>query len=113
MLWTLLAFGTAMYVLKKKAFPAISDALDKRQKAIEESIDHAERVKTEADSVLAEYRERLTEARSQADDIVAKARKAGEDHERQSQEAAQAKREELVEQAKKDIEGETRRAIQE
>jgi F-type H+-transporting ATPase subunit b len=113
MIWTLVAFCFAMFILKRKAFPAIAEALDKRQKAIEESIDHAERTKAEADSLLKEYRERLTEARNQADDIVSRARKAGEELEREATEAGRAKREELLEQAKKDIQSETARAIQE
>ncbi len=113
MIWTLLLFGISMYVLAKLAFPRISAALDKRQHAIEESIDHAERVRHDADQLLAEYRERLKDARSQADEIVASARKAGDEVQRSSAEAGQAKREELLEQAKKDIAGETRRAIQE
>jgi F-type H+-transporting ATPase subunit b len=59
MVWTLLLFGISMYVLAKLAFPRISAALDKRQHAIEESIDHAEHVRKQADDLLEEYRERL------------------------------------------------------
>src|ERR687892_1387063 len=69
MIWTLLVFGLSMYVLGKLAFPRIAEALDRRQKAIEESIDAAERTRREADRILAEYRERLSDARSQADEI--------------------------------------------
>src|SRR3954453_6058614 len=78
MIWTLVVFAVSMYVLGKLAFPRIAEALDKRQKAIEESIDAAERTRTEADQLLAEYRERLSDARAQADEIVARARKTGE-----------------------------------
>ena len=84
MIWTLLAFGITLFVLWKFAFPAIGQALDKRQKAIEEAIDASERTKAEADELLAEYRERLKEARVQAEEIIARARKAGEVHERES-----------------------------
>ena len=42
MIWTLLAFLVAMFVLRKFAWPAITEALDKRQRAIEESIEVAE-----------------------------------------------------------------------
>jgi len=113
MIWTLLSFVVALLVLRKYAFPAISEALDKRQRAIEESIDAAKASKAESEALLAEYRERLKEARSQADEIVASARKSGDEVQRSSAAAGQAKREELLEQARKDIEGETRRAIQE
>src|SRR6201995_5327467 len=78
MVWTLLLFGISMYVLAKLAFPRISQALDRRQRAIEESIDAAERTKREADELLAEHRERLREARRQAEEIMARARHAAE-----------------------------------
>jgi F-type H+-transporting ATPase subunit b len=113
MIWTLLAFVVAMLVLRKYAWPAITDALDRRQRAIEESIDVAERTRAEAQQLLQEYRERLREARAQADEIVARARKAGEVHERETLEKARLQREELLQQTRRDIEAETRRAIQE
>jgi F-type H+-transporting ATPase subunit b len=113
MIWTLLAFFITYLILRKLAFPRIQEALDRRQRAIEGSIDAAERTRREADELLAEYRERLKEARAQAEQIVERARKAGEAHERETVEDAKAKREELMEQARRDIEIETQRAIQE
>ncbi len=112
MLWTLIAFGLTMFLLYKLAFPRIAAALDKRQRAIEESIDVAERTKRQADELLAEYRERLTQARQQADEIVARARKAGEQRETEALVDARRQREELMAQTRRDIETETRRAIQ-
>jgi F-type H+-transporting ATPase subunit b len=113
MIWTLLAFLVALWVLRKYAWPQIASALDKRQHAIEESIDLAERTKSEAQQLLEEYRERLREARTQADEIVARARKAAEVHERETLDEARVRREELLEQTRRDIEAETRRAIHE
>jgi F-type H+-transporting ATPase subunit b len=113
MIWTLLTFAITLYVLNRLAFPRISEQLDKRQRAIEESIDTAEKTKTEAEEILAEYRERLREARTQAEEIVARARKAGEQHQEESLSQARVQREELMEQTRRDIEAETRRAIQE
>src|SRR3954451_10760274 len=77
MIWTVLAFLVALFILRRYAFPQISAALEKRQHLIEESIDSAQRTRDEADQILAEYRERLKEARAQAEEIVARARKAG------------------------------------
>jgi F-type H+-transporting ATPase subunit b len=113
MIWTLVVFVVAMVLLSRLAFPRIAEALDKRQRAIEDSIDTAERTRREADELLAEYRERLTAARQQADDIVARARKAGEQQEADAVTSGKQRREELLEQARRDIESETRRAIQE
>ena len=113
MVWTLFLFGVSLFILWKVAFPRIGEALDRRRKAIEDSIESATRTKQEADELLAEYRERLTAARQQADEIVARARKAGEQQEADAVNAGKQRREELLEQARKDIETETRRAIQE
>ena len=113
MIWLLLAFGITLLILRKYAFPAIGDALDKRQRAIEESIDAAERTRQEADALLADYRQRLTDARAQADEIVAKAEKAGEVAKDESLAAAKTQREELHEQTLREIDAAKRAAIQE
>ena len=113
MIWTLIIFGLTLIILWKVAFPRIAEALDKRQKAIEDSIETSERVRREAEKLLEEYRERLAEARGQADDIVARSRKSAEAHENEVLAEAKTKREEMMEQTRRDIEAETRRAIQE
>jgi F-type H+-transporting ATPase subunit b len=113
MLWTLLVFFVTLFLLRKYAFPPIKEALEKRQHLIEESIASAERTKAEADEILAEYRERLKEARAQAEEIVTRARKNGEAAERAAAEQAAEIREEQLERARKDIEAETQRALQE
>jgi F-type H+-transporting ATPase subunit b len=112
MIWTLLVFGFTMWVLSKVAFPRIQEALDKRAKMIAESIDAAERSKQESEKLTAEYRARLKEAREQADDIVARARKAAETSKAQAAEEGKEKREELLAAARRDIEAETRRSLE-
>jgi F-type H+-transporting ATPase subunit b len=111
MIWTLLLFLITMWVLSKVAFPKIQEALDKRANMISESIDAAERQRRESDELLAEYRARLAEAREQADDIMARARKSAETAEAEAAAAGKEKREELVSAAKRDIEAETRRSL--
>lgn len=111
MLWTLLVFGASMFLLYKLAFPRIQEALDKRQRLIEDSIETAERTKREADALLAEYRERLAAARTQADEIVARARKDAEHRETAAVAEARAKAEELMAHTRREIEAETERAI--
>ena len=113
MIWTLLAFGITLYLLNKLAFPRIAEALDKRRVAIEESIQAAQRAKQEADETLEEYRARLREAREQAEDIVARARKAAENVADETKAQATQQREELLASARRDIEHETRRALDE
>lgn len=111
MIWTLILFLITMWVLSKVAFPKIQEALDKRAKTIAESIDAAERQRQESDELLSEYRARLAEAREQADDIMVRARKSAETAEAEAAAAGKEKREELVSAAKRDIEAETRRSL--
>ena len=114
MIWVLVVFAISFLILRKCGLPARSaQALDKRADTIDESIDAAAKLRKEADEVLAEYRERLHEARQQAEEIIARARKAGDAHQKESVEAARAERERLLEQTRRDIEAETSRAIDE
>ena len=111
MVWTLLVFGLVYLLLRKLAFPRIAEALDRRQAAIEDAIDTADRTKREADQLLSEYRERLSAARTQADEIVSRARKTGEDQEAHALADARRKREEMMEQTRREIQTETQRAL--
>jgi F-type H+-transporting ATPase subunit b len=113
MIWTLLAFGATLYLLNKLAFPRIAEALDKRRLAIEESIEAANRAKREADELLGEYRSRLREAREQAEEIVTRARRAADALADEAKVEASHQREEALAAARRDIEAETRRALDE
>jgi F-type H+-transporting ATPase subunit b len=111
MVWTLIVFGVTMLLLAKLAFPRISDALGRRQQAIEDSIDTAERTRTEAEQLLAEYRERLKEARTQSDEIVTRARQTAEVHESEAKERGQEILAEAAKRAERDIAVASKRAL--
>ncbi len=111
MVWTLLVFGATMLLLSKLAFPRISEALGRRQKAIEDSIDTAERTRQEADEILAEYRERLKEARTQSDEIVQRARQTAESHEHEAKDRGQEILAEAAKRAERDIDAASKRAL--
>jgi F-type H+-transporting ATPase subunit b len=112
MIWTLLAFAGTFLILRKYAFPKIAEGLDKRRKAIEESIDHAEHTREEADKMLAEYRERLKEAREQADDIVGRAHRSADHIEEESKQDAKKQHDEMMESTRREIERETQRSLE-
>ncbi|MDX6581137.1 MAG: F-type H+-transporting ATPase subunit b [Solirubrobacterales bacterium] len=112
MIWTLVLFFLTMYVLSKVAFPPIAAALEKRAAAVRDNLDAAEKTREEADQLLAEYRQRLKEAREQADDILVRARKASDAAVAEAAAEGKAKREELVAAARRDIEAETRRSLE-
>ena len=113
MVWVLVVFIISFLILRRFVFPSIAGALDTRARSIEESIDAAEQTRQAAQKLLDDYRDRLKEARGQADEIVARARKAAEIHEGDADQQARLNRERMMEQTRRDIEAETRRAIQE
>lgn len=113
MIWVLLVFVVSMWVLKKYAWPPIIEIIDKRQRAIEEQIAASEAAKAESERLVQEYRDQLAAARAESDEIVGRARRSGEQVERDAIEQGRQTREDLLAQARKDIEAETRRAVDE
>jgi F-type H+-transporting ATPase subunit b len=111
MIWTFVVFGISLYILIKAVFPRIRDALDERRKTIDDSIDAAERTRAEADKILAEYRERLKEARTQSEEILQRARQTAESHEHEARERGQEILAEAAKRAERDIDVATKRAL--
>jgi F-type H+-transporting ATPase subunit b len=111
MIWTLIAFLISFYILKRAAYPRIQEALEKRANAVGGSINATKRPPQEADELLQEYRERLREAREQAEDIVTRSRQASERFAEESKSEAKKQREEMMEQTRRDIDQETQRAL--
>src|SRR5215204_1927126 len=104
MLWTLLAFGVSMFLLRKLAYPRIQSALEKRARAVAESIDAAERTRQEAGQILQEYRARLRQARDQAHELVSRPRNAADKTQDAPRNTAKETREEMLSDARRDIE---------
>src|SRR4051812_39416892 len=113
MIWTLIAFGVTFLILRKYAFPRIVEALEKRRLAIVQSMDDAAKARQEADDLLKEYRERLKEAREQAEDIIVRSRKSAEKFEEESKERAKKEHQEAMDRTRREIQAETRRALDE
>jgi F-type H+-transporting ATPase subunit b len=111
MIWTIVVFVISFYILRRTVFPRIGEALDKRAKSIEGDIDAAQELRKEADTILAEYRERLKEARTQADEIVQHARQTGDSHEQEAKAHGQELIAEAAKRAEREIEAATRRAL--
>jgi F-type H+-transporting ATPase subunit b len=96
MFFTVLAFLLAMFVLRKFAFGPIQEALDKRRATVNGAIDHAERVKAEAERLLADYKAQLAEARTEADQMRDRARKDADEHVARVKAEAETQRQEQL-----------------
>jgi F-type H+-transporting ATPase subunit b len=111
MVWTIVVFVISLFILRKWVFPLIGEALDQRAKKIEGDIDAAQGLRTEAEEILAEYRERLHEARAQADEIVQRSRQTAESHEHEGRERGKELIQEAAARAEREIDAATKRAL--
>ena len=113
MIYTLVTFGVLLFILKRYAFGPLQTIIDKRREAINESIRHAEEMNKNAEQLLAEYRESVANAKAEAEQIVERARKVGEDQKAEIVGEAQTHAQKEVEKAREQIQRETRKAVQE
>lgn len=74
----IIAFAIVFFFVWKKALPSIDRTLEARQEAIRSRLQEAERAKTEAESLLTDYKAQLAEVKVKQNEIIEEARTAGE-----------------------------------
>lgn len=113
MVWTLITFVVLLFVLKRYAFGPLRHIVDQRRDSILEAIRQAEEDRRKYEEMLADNQKTVAEARQAAEEIIERARKAGEAarSELMAQAREQAQRE--VANAREQIRRETRRAVME
>ena len=77
-LWTLVAFSLVFLILRKYAWPAITEAMETREEKIAESMDRAEKALAEAKQISADNQKARREAEQEAQHILREAREASE-----------------------------------
>ena len=112
MIWTLIAFGLTLLVLKRYAFGPIQAAIDARRERIRESIEEAERARDEARQLLEEHRQLRANARGEAEGILAEARRVADSQRERVRDEIEADRQRRLEETRRQIESETRRALE-
>jgi F-type H+-transporting ATPase subunit b len=111
MFWTIVAFFISMWVLKRFAFGPIQSMLDARRDTINGAIDNAERVRGEAEQLLAEYKEQLAAARTETDQMRERARKDADEHVARVKAEAETIRQEQLAQTQTQIRAEVDKAM--
>ena len=111
MVWTLVIFVVLFFVLRRFAFPPILEAVEARERALEEAIEGAKRDRDEANRLLAEQRAALEQSRGEAQRLLAEGRAAAEKMRADLLGQARAEAEEAKNRALRDIEAERERAI--
>src|SRR5436305_2534162 len=112
MIWPVVCFFIAFFVLKRYAFGPIQKMLDERRDQIRRSIEEADNARQEARTLLEEHRALIGQARSDAEGILAEARKTRESMEQRMREETEAERQRRLEETRREIAAETQRALE-
>jgi F-type H+-transporting ATPase subunit b len=104
LVWGAISFVALFFLLRKFAFPAIKQGMDARAERIRADLQAAETKREEADTVLAEYRAQLNDARSEAGRIIEEARRAADGLKRDQEARLQTELADLRQRAIADIE---------
>jgi len=112
MIWTIIAFAITFFVLKKFAFGPIQGMIDQRRERIRQSLDEADNARAEARKLLEEHRALIGRARSDAEEILAEARRVADSTRERVREEAEVDRQRRMEGTHRQVEAETRRALE-
>jgi F-type H+-transporting ATPase subunit b len=112
MIWTIVCFLITLFVLRRYAFGPIQKSIDERRERIRQSLDEADRAREEARKLLEEHRKLIGSAKTDAEEILAEARRVAEANERRMRNELETDRQRRLEETRKQIEAETRRALE-
>jgi F-type H+-transporting ATPase subunit b len=112
MIWTIVCFLIALFVLKRYAFGPIQTMIDARREQIRRSLEEAEHAREEARRVLEEHKKLIGQARTEAEQILGEARRTGEAMEHRMREETEAERKRRIEETRREIAAETARALE-
>jgi F-type H+-transporting ATPase subunit b len=113
MAWTLIIFAIVFFVLKTYAFGPITEAVRDREKALEEAIAMAKADREAAATLLVQHKTQIEAAKGEAQKFIAEGRATAESMRAELLESTKKQQEEMMERARRDIEAEKAKAIDE
>jgi F-type H+-transporting ATPase subunit b len=112
-LWGTFSFVLLLIVLWKFAYPPVVKQMQARTEKIRNNIDEAQKVRNEAEQILADYQRQLADARSEANRIIEEARQAAEQLRQEMVRRADEEVAELKQRTAADLRAAQERAISE
>ena len=109
--WAVIAFFVVFGLLAWKAWPAIKKSLQDREDKIRGDLEHAESVRAQADTELADYQRQLADARNEGGRIIEEARQSAEQVRKDLIARAEADAQEIRARASDDIKAASERAM--
>ena len=110
--WEILSFGVLLFILYKYAFPGILSFLEEREKKIKDSLDQAERHRSDAERKLKEYEAKLNAAAKEAEAILAQAKERAQRLFEENEQRMNFEAERIKGDALREIDHERRKAVQ-
>ena len=111
MFWTLILFVVLYLILRKWAFPKIFEAVEAREKTLQDAIDAAKRDRDEAEKLLADHRRAIEGARDDAQKLIADGRATAEKMRAELIEHTHTEQQDMLDRARREIESEKERAL--
>ena len=112
-IWTVITFLIVLAILRWKAWGPLMEALDAREKQIEDSLSKAEKVTAEAEQQAEKNEKILNTARKEAQEIVNQARNAGDTLKEKLEKEGKEQYNGILEKAKEQIDAEKQKALNE
>ena len=112
MIWTIVCFLIVLFVLKRWAFGPIQKVIDERRERIRRALEEADSARAEARGLLEEHRALIGQARGEAEEIRSVARQEADAQLRRVKDEAEADRQRRLADTARQIEAETRRALE-
>ena len=106
----IIAFSIIFLFIRLWAWPALQETLENRRKAITGQLEEAEKVKTEAESLLADYQAQVAGAKTEANSIIEEARTTAESMRGEIVLRAESEAASVLEKARADVATERSRA---
>ena len=110
-IWSALTFILLVLLLYKFAFGPLMQMQQKRQAEIRDAIATSERLREEARALLDDYKQQLSTARAESEEIIERARKVGESAKTELIQEAKDQSERILEKAHEQIERDTNQAL--
>lgn len=114
-IWTFIFMAINLLIvigfLYKFLYTPVGRILEEREQKIAGSLAEAAKAKEEATALLNKYQEQIAQAKSEAQEIVSRATKLGEEMKEQILADARKEASRMIERAKAEIEGERAKAI--
>ncbi len=109
--FAIISFGILYWLLNRYAFGPLFNIMEQRRKHVQDEIQSAERNRAEAESMIAEQKAAIEQARNEAYEIIEQAKKTSTKQTDDMLEQARSEATRIKEDALRDIENEKNKAV--